>query len=138
MTSPLMKICLLFAFIFLLGLPFINNSAQLFAEPGPLVNEGLVSDAEAIIQTFNIRDGDGGDKKSSYVDVQVKIRTAGTYIVRAGFTKGGRWHNGGVLGTKFWDQREVRGDAGDSIKVSIFLNKKPVFIESSDVRIYRR
>jgi len=124
------------ALLVLLARPVLDLSIQAPAAPGPLVSAKQVSEADAFIQTHDLRDGDGGDKKSCYVDLTVKIKRGGTYIVRAGFIKDKRWHNGGILGTKFWDDKTIRGDAGDVIKVTIFLNKKPVFAEKSGWGIY--
>lgn len=88
----------------------------------------------AFVQSYTTEPGGG---KSLVFKAQVKIVRPGTYTVRAGYIKNGDWHVGEFVGTLYFADQTVRGEAGDVVFVTITCQNRPPLNRATHCAVVR-
>jgi hypothetical protein len=93
-----------------------------------------VSESVAYVQSKELEDG------GLTMKARIKIKKAGTYVVAGGFAKesGGMiyFHKGLLSGTKYYETKIIRGDAGDVIDVTFRVKVSPPFNRKGHIGIF--
>ena len=91
----------------------------------------------AYIQTYSVTEKTRVrfEQEYRYFEIKgtVKFRKTGTYVVKGGYVKNGKFQKGGVSGTEYFTSKSVTGDAGDQTDVILELHTSPVWNDTFDV-----
>lgn len=106
----------------------LEAEAQRKAELERQANSG----PDAYVQTFKHEELSrkvlfGDNEIYPRITAQVKFNRTCSVTVRAGYIKNGDWHTGEFVGTRYYEDKLVHGNAGDTVEVTIdCLNVPPL------------